>query len=140
MQPLSYNFEIRGYDPVMPAGRPAIKKPTDFGERLGAARRAAGLTQQELGDRIGVTQRVVAYWERESVGLKADQLVSLAEALGVSVDELLGRRGVAKRRGGPVGRARKLFEDISTLPRGRQQRVLDMIETFLAGQAARNGD
>jgi len=73
----------------------------------------------------------------ESVGLKADQLVALASALGVSVDSLLGLAAKPKRRGGPAGRARKLFDQVSSLPRSSQQKVLDMFETVLAGESAR---
>jgi len=121
----------------MPAGRPPSKEATSFGRRLNAARREAGLTQQELADKVGATQRIVAYWERESAGLKADQLLSLANALGVSVDSLLGGDAPAPRRGGPSGRARRLFEEVSDLPRGQQAKILDTVETLLAGQAAR---
>ena len=107
MQAVSCNFHSRQYDPVVPAGRPITKKGSDFGKRLADARREAGFTQQELADGLGVSQRVVTYWERESIGLKADQLVALADLLNVSVDALLGRTSLNKRRGGPVGRARE---------------------------------
>ena len=33
---------------------------------------------------LGVTQRVVTYWEREAVGLRADQLANLALDSGPS--------------------------------------------------------
>lgn len=122
----------------MPAGRPPSKEATSFGKRLAAARREVGLTQQELATKIDVTQRVIAYWERESIGLKADQLLSLAAALEVSVDSLLGNKNEVKRRGGPTGRARRLFENIDSLPRAQQRRVLDMVETVLAGQLAQS--
>jgi len=122
----------------MPAGRPPSKKATSFGKRLASARREAGLTQHELAAKIDVTQRVIAYWERESIGLKADQLLSLAAALGVSVDSLLGNKKEVKRRGGPTGRARRLFENIDSLPRAQQRKVLDMVETVLAGQLAQS--
>jgi transcriptional regulator with XRE-family HTH domain len=137
MQAISNISKNRGYDPVMSGGRPAIKEATPFGLRLAAARKDAGLTQTELADSLGTTQRVIAYWERESVGLKADQLVSIASALGVSVDSLLGLPSKPKRSGGPSGRARKLFEQVTSLPRGSQQKVLDMFETVLAGENVR---
>jgi len=122
----------------MPMGRPPTKDRTEFAQRLVAARKAAGLTQKELAERVGVSQRVIAYWERESVGLKSEQLNAVAEALGTSVDSLLGRSEPAPRRGGPTGRARRLFEQIEAMPRAQQSRVLDMVETVVAGQIARN--
>jgi transcriptional regulator with XRE-family HTH domain len=137
MQAISNISKSRGYDPDMAGGRPATKEATPFGLRLASARKDAGLTQSELAEAVNVTQRVIAYWERESVGLKADQLVTLASALEVSVDSLLGLAPKPKRRGGPAGRARKLFDQVTSLPRGSQQKVLDMFETVLAGESAR---
>jgi transcriptional regulator with XRE-family HTH domain len=137
MQAISNNLITRGYDPHMPAGRPATKQQTEFGKLLSSARKEVGLTQLELAQRIGVTQRVVAYWERESIGLKAEQLVSLADALGIAVDSLLGRNSKSERRGGPIGRAKRVFDQVTSLPRVKQQRVLDILETVLAGEGAR---
>ena len=37
-----------------------------FGTRLVALRKAAGYTQQQLADELGVTRRMVAYYETES--------------------------------------------------------------------------
>ena len=89
-----------------------------------------------LGVRVGQTQRVVAYWERESIGLKAEQMTALADGLGVSVDALLGRAPQHAPRGGPAGRAKRVFEQLTSLPRERQRRVLDVLETVLAGERA----
>src|SRR5664280_86722 len=60
-----------------------------IGERLRAARRAAGLTQDELGRRIGVTNVAVSKYERGLVTPDGERLVHLAEALGVQVAQLL---------------------------------------------------
>ncbi len=69
-----------------------MKKETttiDFGKRLASLRQAAGLTQQELGDKIGVSRRVIAYYEGETQYPPAHLLVPLANALGVSTDDML---------------------------------------------------
>lgn len=60
-----------------------------IGERLRAARRASGLTQQELGRRIGVTNVAVSKYERDLVTPDGERLVHLSEALGVPVAQLL---------------------------------------------------
>ena len=138
MQAKTYILKNRGYDPFMAMGRPPTKERTEFAQRLVDARKAAGITQKELAERVGVSQRVVAYWERESIGLKADQLTALAEALNTSVDVLLGKKAKPPRRGGPKGRARRLFEQIEGMPRAQQGKVLDMIETIVAGQIAQS--
>ena len=75
----------------MPAGRPAQGKRPSLGQRLAQARQEAGLTQQQLAEMLGVDQRVITYWERKEVALRADQLRALTDALGVTADFLLGR-------------------------------------------------
>lgn len=59
-----------------------------MGEKLRAARLAAGLTQAQLAERVGCYQKDVARWE---AGLepKALTLKKLAQALGCSMDDLV---------------------------------------------------
>jgi len=131
MQGQSSIFSNRAYIISMPGGRPKTRKGTEFGERLSKMRQSAGLTQTQLAEKVGVSQKVVTYWERESVGLKADQLILVAEALSVSVDSLLGRPA-PKSKGGPVGKTRQVFEQVSTLPRRQQERITGVVEALIA--------
>ena len=59
-----------------------------MGEKLKEARRAAGLSQVELAERLGCHQKDIARWEagREP---KALTLKKLAQALGCSMDDLV---------------------------------------------------
>ena len=133
MQAFSCISKTGVYVLVMPQGRPAKDKRPDLGERIAQARQLAGLTQKQLADKVGTTQRVLTYWEREAAGLRADQLAKLAEALGVSADYFLGRDG-KKRGNGPAGKARLIFEEVSKLPRSRQKRILATVEDMLTAQ------
>jgi len=110
---------------------------TDPFSRIAQARIQAGLTQQQLADKLGTTQRVVTYWEREAVGLRADQLTLLTEVLGVSADYFLGRKNKV-RSSGPAGKARLMFERVSQLPRFHQQRILSTVEDMLIAQRAKS--
>src|SRR3954470_823618 len=92
IQAISYISAIDPYNADMPMGRPTTKPRTPMGERIAAARQQAGITQQQLATKLGVTQRVVTYWERKPVALKPEQLASLAAALRVTADFLLGRQ------------------------------------------------
>ncbi len=113
-------------------GRPTNRQRTPFGERLVAAREAAGLSQRELADKLGITQRALCWWEREPVALKPEQLSALTAALGVSADMLLGRDGGQKRSGGPSGKARRAFEAVARLPRHHQQKIVEVVEALVA--------
>lgn len=123
-------------------GRPTKRKRTAFGERLVAAREEAGVSQRELADKLGITQRALSWWEREPVALRPEQVAQVATVLGVSTDYLLGVDATKKRSGGPTGKARRVFEAVSKLPRHHQQKIVDVVETFVAGHqngGARNG-
>lgn len=116
-------------------GRPTDRKRTPFGERLVAAREVAGLSQRELADKLGITQRALCWWEREPVALKPEQLMALTAALGVSADFLLGRDGEKKRGSGPIGKARRAFEEVAKLPRHHQQKIVEVVEALVAQHA-----
>ena len=123
---------------AMQQGRPTKDKRPALGERIAQARQQAGLTQKQLAEKLGTTQRVLTYWEREAAGLRANQLAKLSEALGVSADYFLGRDS-KKRGNGPAGKARLIFEEVSKLPRSRQQRILATVEDMLTAQRVASG-
>jgi len=63
-----------------------------FGERLRKLRTEKGITQLQLGQKIGVSDRVIGYYESDDRFPKDDEtLKRLADFFDVSLDELLGR-------------------------------------------------
>ena len=68
------------------------REPTtiNFGKKLANLRKSKGLTQQQLGDKIGVSKRVIAYYEGETKYPPAHLIVPLSKALSITADELLG--------------------------------------------------
>jgi transcriptional regulator with XRE-family HTH domain len=122
----------------MKQGRPTTKPRTDFGQRLADARERAGLTQQQLADKLRTSQRALARWERDPVALRPDQLVILANALGVSLDHLIGRadprQATAK---GPPGKLRLAFERAHNLPRHEQNQIVKFVEAYVNQYASK---
>jgi transcriptional regulator with XRE-family HTH domain len=59
-----------------------------LGVRIRALREAKGLTQTELGARIGKQQSVVGKYEREEVDIPFGVLVNIAQALHVEIIDL----------------------------------------------------
>jgi len=115
----------------MQTGRPSKEPRTKFGQRLHAAREAAGLSQAQVAERLGVTQKAYAVWERYPVALRPEQIEKVASALNVSVEFLFGQ--TAKQRGsGPTGKARRVFEAVSKLPRRQQQKIAEVVEALVA--------
>lgn len=60
-----------------------------FGERLKKYRQEKRLTQQELADLLGVSNKTISRWESDGGFPDVPVLVPLARALGVTVDDLL---------------------------------------------------
>lgn len=134
MQARRITFQPDPYDVAMNTGRPPSQPRTPFGERLHAAREARGLSQATVADKLGMSQNAYACWERKPVALRPDQIEKLVQVLGVSVDHLLGDNGDSDRKNGPTGKARRLFDEVSRLPRKRQQRILATVEDMLTAQ------
>lgn len=57
--------------------------------RLSSLRKAAGLTQQQLADLLGVKRTVVTNWETGVAITPTKYLLALADALGCTVEDLL---------------------------------------------------
>lgn len=62
-----------------------------FGKRLQQVRKAAGLSQEQLAELVGMSRQAVSKWETDQAAPDIDKLASLCGVLGVSADELLGR-------------------------------------------------
>ncbi len=60
-----------------------------IGSFIAALRRANGLTQKELADRLGVSDKAVSRWERDETLPDLTLIPVLAEIFGVTADELL---------------------------------------------------
>ncbi|WP_435258307.1 helix-turn-helix domain-containing protein [Thioclava sp. FR2] len=64
-----------------------------FGDRLAAAREAAGLTQEELAKRLGVRLTSIKAWEDDSSEPRANRLQMMAGMLNVSIRWMLTGEG-----------------------------------------------
>ena len=59
------------------------------GARLKMARKMAGMSQQALGERTGVTRMAISKYERDQITPDSAVLIKLSQALGVKVEYLL---------------------------------------------------
>lgn len=119
-------------------GRPLKRHRPPQGARLAEFRRRAGYSQAGLARLVGVSQGVIAFWELCDKPPRSDVLLRLAAALRVRLEDLLGGKAPRVLPTGPVGRARRLFEQLSRLPRRRQDRILGFMEEMM-GASRRNG-
>lgn len=101
--------------------------------RIAAARKAAGLTQTQLAEQLGIAQQTLAHYEAGRVRVAVALLSPLARAPGVSTEALLGEQAPPAKRG-PVPKLQQQMERIQRLPRSQQRFVMQMIDTALAQQ------
>lgn len=80
-----------------------------IGQFLAVLRRANGYTQQEVADKLGISNRTLSGWERGAALPDILLLPALADLYGVTVDEILrGERSQAPR----PALSRRAYEDI----------------------------
>ena len=65
-----------------------MKKQT-FGSMITTMRKENGMTQLELAEKMGVTDKAVSKWERDLSFPDVSSIPRLAEIFDISVDELL---------------------------------------------------
>lgn len=107
-----------------------IEALTDFGKRLMTLRKTTGYTQVELAKELGVTQRMISYYEGHSEYPPSSLLPSLAELLGVSTDELLGVKAV-KQSKKPDTRLQRRMQQIEKMPTRERRQIMQLLDTFI---------
>lgn len=105
-----------------------------FGERLIRLREAAGYTQQELADEVGVSRRMIAYYEGQSTHPPTTLLPAIATALGVTTDQLLGVDAVKakSRASNRDSRLWRRFAQIEKLSPAERKPIMQVLDAFLA--------
>ena len=61
-----------------------------IGQRVGQKRKELGLSQEALGEQLGVSRQSIYKWESDSALPEIDKLIALSRLFGVSVGWLLG--------------------------------------------------
>ena len=107
-----------------------------FGARLATLGQAKGLTQTELGEAVGVSQRVIAYYEGDDAQPPGAMLADLTRALTVSADELLGLKSVTERQSAKTARLLKRLRKVADLPPSDQKAVLKLVDALHETRAA----
>ena len=61
-----------------------------LGEHIQMLRKNAGLSQEELGEKLGVARQSVSKWESDATIPELDKLIAMSKLFGVSLGVLLG--------------------------------------------------
>ena len=68
-----------------------MESKVTMGKRIADLRKQKGMTQEQLANQVGVTAQAVSKWENDLSCPDISVLPQLAEVLGVTTDELLGK-------------------------------------------------
>ena len=108
-----------------------------FGERLAQLRKSAGYTQVEFAAEVGITQRMVAYYEAPDAQPPAHLLPQIAQTLGVGVDVLLGVATPRRTKKTATNRLERRLLEIEKLDIKTRRQVMQLLDTFIANQKLR---
>jgi len=116
----------------MGRAKQVVETVETFGRRLARLRKEAGYSQRSLADEIGISNRMVAYYEAQTEHPPAHLLTPIADALGLTVDQLLGRAAVSKRKAPKNERLIRQLRQVEKLPARARQSVIEHIEGLVA--------
>lgn len=102
-------------------------------KRLRALRKARGLTQAEIADRLGIPQTLLSEYERGTVRLHGAMVAALSKTLRVSSDELLGLKPLKDNGSFKDRRFFRRLQRIERLPKRAKQTLLKTIDLYLEG-------
>ena len=78
-----------------------------LGTKIAELRKQHGMTQLELAEKMGVTDKAVSKWERDLSCPDINSIPNLAEILGVSVEELMQ---IKKEAEAPVSKVSEIMD------------------------------
>ena len=111
-----------------------------FSQNLVKFRKEKGLSQQDLADLTGLSQRMIVYYENEAVKPPIDKIGILAKFLNVEINDLLGINKdteIQKEFVQIDARTLKKLKIILSLPKHQRHIIYSMAESFLKQKQGR---
>lgn len=106
-----------------------------IGEKIRAARIAKGLTQEELGEILGVQKSAVAKYESgRVVNIKRSTLKKISDALGIRPSELFFEEEKPTENGGLSSNQRLLIDLVATIPDDKTDLAIRVLKSLLEGE------
>ena len=94
-----------------------------IGGFLAALRRASGMTQKELGEKVGVSDKAVSRWERDECAPDLTLIPVLAEIFDVTSDEILRGQRLNTQLSEPEKQEKKTEKQVNSLLRNSQLKL-----------------
>lgn len=106
--------------------------PVSVGQRISQKRKERGLSQETLGEALGVSRQSVYKWESDSSLPEIDKLIALSRLFGVTIGWLLGVEESAESRGGDP--AQPTEAGGAELTETQLKMVEEIVDRYLAAQ------
>lgn len=116
---------------------PKIELSESIGLRLARFRKRKGLTQEELGNIIGINQYQVSNYEIDRLHLSDDMIIRFAMALKVSTDAILGLEKVPSES--LKLKYIKRVNRIEHLPAQKQRDILKTLDILIKAAETEQG-
>lgn len=101
-----------------------------LGQRIQEGRRAAGLSQEALGEQLHVSRQAVSKWEADAAIPELENLIAMSRMFGLSVGQLLGVETPQEDGEAPQGSPEELTET-------QLHMVQEIVDRYLAAQPER---
>jgi len=101
-----------------------------FGARLARFRQGVGYSQRDLSRESGISQRMIAYYEKQPQYPPMHVLTVLAGVLGISHQEIMGQKGRKSVEPRDM-RTRRRLEQIEGLEEKEKRQVIQLLDTFI---------
>lgn len=102
-----------------------------FGQRMARMRQATGYSKRDLARETDISQRMIAYYEKQTQYPPTHLLPILAEVLGASADELLGIKKLNSDGKKKDMRLWRRFSQIEKLDAKEKRQILQLLDATL---------
>jgi transcriptional regulator with XRE-family HTH domain len=103
----------------------------NFAQRLKELRTARSLTQTRLAELLAISPRVYSRWETGDVTPHFDTIGRLADILGVSLDEIAGRKDVSSEAAIKNPELNRLCRKVDQLSDEDQQALVIVLDSLV---------
>ena len=104
-----------------------------FGKKVKALREKQGWNRSQLAEKVGISHVMVGRYERDETAPSVDVAKKMADALGTTIDYLVGEGT------NPVFDKKTLerLEDLQLLDKNKQHILFDLMDTYIRDAKSR---
>ncbi len=97
----------------------------DIGSKLLAVRKATGLTQSEVAEKAGISDRTYADIERGTVNMRVETLMKICHTFHITPDEVLTEQEIG------ISNENELLERLNTRSPKERKTALQLLDVYL---------